>query len=176
MVWLALLFIVLPALEIALLIQVGGVIGPLNTLAIVIITGVIGAGLAKQQGLNTLARMQAATARGELPTGALVDGAIILVSGALLMTPGMITDVLGFCGLLPGGRELIKAGVMWAARRAAIRGTVSVQVPGQPFKSQPFGNEPFGGQPFGGPAPGQPYREPGRSGTVVDVEAQPLDD
>lgn len=167
MIWIALLFIVLPAAEIALLIQVGGVIGPLNTFAIVVITGVVGAALAKREGLSTMQRIQAATAQGQLPTDALVDGAIILVSGVLLMTPGLITDALGFLGLLPGGRELIKAGVMWWARRSMARGSLFVAMPGRPFNP---------GDPFGPPPTGQPYTEAGRPGTVVDVDSRPIKD
>ncbi len=117
---LLLLFIVVPAVELALLIEVGGRIGTLATLALIVATGVVGATLARSQGLSVLRQVQRDLAEGRLPAGALVDGAIVLVAGALLMTPGILTDALGFLCLLPGFRHLIKR-VLWRRFESAVR-------------------------------------------------------
>lgn len=105
---LLLLFIVVPAVELALLIEVGRRAGTLATLAIIVATGVLGAALARQQGLRTVRAIQGELARGELPAGSLVDGVIILVAGALLITPGILTDAVGFLCLVPRLRDLAK--------------------------------------------------------------------
>jgi UPF0716 protein FxsA len=105
---LLLLFIVVPAVELALLIEVGSRIGTLATLAIIVATGVLGAALAKQQGIRTVRVIQDELARGELPASSLVDGVIILVAGALLITPGILTDAVGFLCLVPAARDTMK--------------------------------------------------------------------
>ena len=117
---LLLLFIIVPAVELALLIEVGNRIGTLATLGLIVATGVVGAALARSQGLSVLGQVQRDLAEGRLPAGALVDGAIILVAGALLMTPGILTDALGFLCLLPGFRHLIKRG-LWRRFESAVR-------------------------------------------------------
>ena len=117
---LLLLFIIVPAVELALLIEVGSRIGTLATLGLIAATGVVGAALARSQGLSVLRQVQRDLAEGRLPAGALVDGAIILVAGALLMTPGILTDALGFFCLLPGFRHLIKR-VLWRRFESAVR-------------------------------------------------------
>jgi UPF0716 protein FxsA len=108
MVSLLLLFIVVPAVELALLIEVGARIGTPATIAIIIGTGFVGAALAKQQGLRTIQKIQAELDTGALPTAALIDGVIILIAGALLITPGLLTDVAGFLCLVPVTRALMK--------------------------------------------------------------------
>ena len=108
MATLLLLFIVVPAVELALLIQVGARIGTPATIAIIVGTGVVGAALAKQQGLRTVQKIQSELDTGALPTTALVDGVIILIAGALLITPGLLTDVAGFLCLVPVTRALVK--------------------------------------------------------------------
>ncbi len=117
---LLLLFIIVPAVELALLIEVGSRIGTPATLGLIVATGVVGAALARSQGLSVLGQVQRDLAEGRLPAGALVDGAIILVAGALLMTPGILTDALGFLCLLPGFRHLIKR-VLWRRFESAVR-------------------------------------------------------
>jgi UPF0716 protein FxsA len=117
---LLLLFVIVPAVELALLIEVGGRIGTLATLGLIAATGVVGAALARSQGLSVLRQVQRELAEGRLPAGALVDGAIILVAGALLMTPGILTDALGFLCLLPGFRHLIKR-ALWRRFESAAR-------------------------------------------------------
>lgn len=111
---LAALFIIVPAVEIALLAEVGVRIGLLPTLGLVIATGFIGAALARSQGFAVLRRIQEATARGEVPTDALIDGAMVLVAGTLLITPGILTDAVGFALLIPPARAILKR---WFSRR-----------------------------------------------------------
>jgi UPF0716 protein FxsA len=101
----AVLFFVIPLIEIYLLIQVGGVIGVLPTILLVVLTAVIGAFLLRQQGISTLARFQSSMARGEMPATALLEGVMLIIGGALLMTPGFFTDAIGFACLLPFSRK-----------------------------------------------------------------------
>jgi len=103
----AVLFFVVPLIEIYLLIQVGSWVGVLPTILLVVLTAVLGAFLLRQQGLSTLARFQQSLGKGRLPAGELLEGVILLVGGALLMTPGFFTDLLGFLCLLPFTRPLL---------------------------------------------------------------------
>ncbi len=108
MVWLILLFVGLPAVELALLIELGSRLGTPATIALIILTGMVGASLARWQGLGVIGRMQSELAKGELPAGSLVDGVIILLASALLVTPGVLTDVFGFLCLVPAFRSILK--------------------------------------------------------------------
>ncbi len=115
---LALLFIVVPALEIYLIIQVGQAFGALTTLGIIIATGVIGASLAKRQGLSAVQRMQQAMAEGQQIGSSMAEAALVLVAGVLMLTPGFITDITGILLLLPPVRAVVARGlVKWAASR-----------------------------------------------------------
>lgn len=103
------LFLLVPLIEIYFLIQVGSVIGAAWTVFLVVATAVIGAGLLRWQGLNTLQRAQASLAHGELPAIAMLEGVALLLSGAMLLTPGFFTDTIGFILLVPAFRQgLIK--------------------------------------------------------------------
>ena len=106
---LALLFVIVPLVELALLIQVGQAVGLAPTILLVLATGVGGAALARREGLRTLAAIQGDLAEGRLPGSALLDGAAILFGGALLLTPGILTDVLGLSLLLPPTRRWFAA-------------------------------------------------------------------
>ncbi len=106
------LFIILPAIELAVLIEVGRHIGILATLALIVTTGVLGAYLARSQGLAVLRQMRVETAAGRLPAEPLVDGVIILLAGAVLLTPGFLTDIAGFLCLIPAFRRMVKA-MLW---------------------------------------------------------------
>ena len=106
---LLLLFILVPTVELALLIEIGRRIGTLQTLGLIAVTGTAGASLARWQGLSIWRQMHSELADGKLPTGPVVDGVIILVAGALLITPGALTDVFGFLCLIPAFRRLIKS-------------------------------------------------------------------
>ena len=124
------LFIVMPIAELAVLIQVGSVIGVLNTVGLVFLTAVIGAWLLRQQGLATLLRANERLNSGELPAKEVAEGLILAVGGAMLLTPGFITDTFGFLCLLPGSRH-------WLASQALKRMTVSGQNHGRSFFSAP---------------------------------------
>ncbi|WP_018692029.1 FxsA family protein [Algicola sagamiensis] len=98
-------FIIVPMIEIAILLQVGSIIGGWMTLGLVILTAYFGAKLVKQQGLTTYANLQQKLAQGQMPSDELRDGLCVLVSGILLLTPGIMTDALGFLLLVPAFRE-----------------------------------------------------------------------
>jgi len=112
--YLILLFTAVPLVELALLIKIGQYIGMGYTLGVVIFTGVTGAYLAKMQGLATLRRIQEDVNQGIMPADKLFDGVLILCSGILLLTPGFITDIIGFIGLIPLTRNLFKT---WLKRK-----------------------------------------------------------
>lgn len=105
--WLFLLFLLVPLIEIALFIQVGGLIGLWPTLAIVVATAIAGTILVRSQGSQTLARLRRSLDELRDPTENLAHGAMILFSGALLLTPGFFTDAVGFALLVPPLRTLI---------------------------------------------------------------------
>ena len=125
---LLLLFVLVPAAELALLIEIGRRIGTLATLGLIVITGVLGAYLARRQGLGVLRRMRQEVAAGRIPAGPVVDGVIILVAGAVLMTPGVLTDAFGFFCLIPACRELLKTQLRRRLQRAVRQGRVVVSV------------------------------------------------
>ena len=102
------IFIVVPLIELALLIQVGQGIGVWNTIAIVILTGTLGAYLARSQGLSVWLRIQQELAAGKMPSDTLFDGVLFLICVIVLLTPGLLTDAAGFFLLIPQGRKLLK--------------------------------------------------------------------
>ena len=122
--YLLLLFIAVPIVELALLIKLGQFIGVGYTLAIVIVTGVAGAYLAKLQGLLTLWSIQEDVNHGRMPTDKLFDGVVILCSGILLLTPGILTDLTGFAGLIPFTRNLFKQWLKQKMKDIISRGEV----------------------------------------------------
>jgi UPF0716 protein FxsA len=103
-----LLFVGLPLVEMALLIWVGDAIGIFPTLGIVILTGIVGASLVKRQGLAVWQEAKQRLGEGGLPTRELAHGAMLLVAGAFLLTPGFITDLTGFALLVPTVREWLR--------------------------------------------------------------------
>ena len=103
------LFIAVPIIEIALFIQIGGLIGLWPTLLIVIITAILGTTLVRQQGAATLLQLRGSFSNLSDPTEPLANGAMILFSGALLLTPGFFTDAIGFALLIPTVRAVILA-------------------------------------------------------------------
>jgi len=106
--YLILCFTLIPAIELAVLIKVGTFIGVGNTLFLIFLTGVLGATLARLQGFAVYLRIQASLQQGLMPTEEMLDGLMILVGGIVLLTPGFITDILGFLLLAPWTRQLIK--------------------------------------------------------------------
>lgn len=103
--WLFLAFVAVPLIEIALFIQVGGAIGLGWTLAIVVLTAIIGTSLMRAQGAMALGQIRESLSEVRDPTEPLVHGAMILFAGALLLTPGFFTDAVGFALLVPGIRK-----------------------------------------------------------------------
>ena len=99
------LFIFIPIIELYLLIVLGSRIGPMPTIALNVLTGFLGASLARSQGLSTLRRIQKEMREGRPPAQELVEGVMILIGGVVLLTPGILTDLFGFAMLLPGFRK-----------------------------------------------------------------------
>jgi len=108
------LFTLVPLVELYLLIRLGTYIGAVDTIAIVIGTGVAGGLLAKSQGLAVFDRMRAELNQGRLPAESLFDGLLILIAGAMLITPGLLTDGLGLLLLIPWSRQAFKS---WLKRK-----------------------------------------------------------
>lgn len=110
--FLLLLFIIVPIAEMWLLIKVGGVIGAWPTIGLVLLTAVVGLALLRRQGFATLMRGQQKMESGEIPAQEMLEGIVLAVSGALLLTPGFFTDALGFAGLLPAPRRWLVGRLM----------------------------------------------------------------
>ncbi len=110
--WLLAAFIGIPLIEIALFIQVGGLFGLWPTLLIVVLTAIAGTALVRSQGIAALRDIQRSLDRLDNPTGPLAHGAMILVSGVLLLTPGFFTDAVGFALLVPAVRARVLAAVV----------------------------------------------------------------
>lgn len=116
--WLFLVFLIVPIIEIVLFYLVGQWIGIWPTLALVVFTAVLGSMLVSRQGRETWVRLKVQIASGESPSATLVHGAMILVAGALLLTPGFLTDAIGFTLLVPAAREAMRT---WFVRRMQSR-------------------------------------------------------
>ena len=101
-------FTLIPAMEIYLLIQIGGVIGALNTLLIILLTGAAGAYLARLEGMHTFLKIQSSLQQGIMPAEEMIDALIILVAGITLLTPGFLTDATGLLLLIPQVRFFFK--------------------------------------------------------------------
>lgn len=123
---LLLLFILVPAVELLLLIQMGQWIGTLPTIGLIALTGIVGAFLARQQGVQVLRQVQQEIQNGQMPAAALLDGALILVAGAVLMTPGVLTDALGFLLLIPGSRQMVRKAAWHRIQRMIAKGQIRV--------------------------------------------------
>jgi UPF0716 protein FxsA len=119
MALLVVLFILVPLVEIAVIIQVGSWLGVLNTIGLLILISVLGAYLVKRQGVGLVRRVQAELAAGRVPGSALVDGALLLVGGTMLLLPGFVTDAFGLLLLLPP----VRAGIRTWLRRRWTKGT-----------------------------------------------------
>ena len=118
---LVLLFLVVPLAELYVIIQVGQAFGALNTIALLIIISATGAWLVKREGMSVWKRFQRQIESGAVPGKEIADGVMILFAGALLMSPGFLTDILGIALLLPPVRAVIRGVLMkQAAKRAGI--------------------------------------------------------
>lgn len=105
--WLLIAFVAVPIIEIALFIQVGGLIGTWPTLGIVVLTAILGTSLMRAQGRLALGNVQRSFAQLDDPTEPLAHGAMVLISGVLLLTPGFFTDAMGFALLIPAVRTAV---------------------------------------------------------------------
>jgi UPF0716 protein FxsA len=121
--WAVALFIAIPIIEIYLLLQVGSLIGVLPTIALVILTAVVGVNLLRAQGFKTMARFQHEVSSGQLPAATMMEGAALLFGGALLLTPGFMTDTLGFLCLIPFTRKTL---IYWLLKRVPIQAGFSM--------------------------------------------------
>ena len=105
------LFIGLPIIELALLFELHGIAGFWPTVLLVLLTGIVGASLVRRQGISILMKIQQELSIGNIPAPQMIDGVMILMAGALLITPGLLTDVTGFLLLVPFVREKIRYGL-----------------------------------------------------------------
>ncbi len=157
--WLFLAFLLVPLIEIALFIQVGGAIGLWPTLAIVILTAIAGTWLVRTQGRAALSQLRGSLGAFSDPTRPLAHGAMIIFSGALLLTPGFFTDAVGFALLIPAVRDVV---MREAGKRIRVR------------PIHPGGPAGHPGGPAGAFRPDRPDPGGRRPGPVVDGEWEEL--
>jgi UPF0716 protein FxsA len=118
---LALIFLVFPLAELAVIVTVANSIGVFNTLGLLVVVSIVGAWLAKREGLGVINRVRAALDRGDLPSREVADGFLILFAGALMLAPGFITDVLAILLLIPPTRAVVRTAlVSYAVRRGRV--------------------------------------------------------
>ena len=155
-----LLFVIVPLLELALLIQMGRVVGFWPTIALVVFTGVTGAWLARTEGLRTMWRLRDDLENGRVPGQAIMDGMAVLAGGAFLLTPGILTDVMGFALLFPATRHAIQRRILARLERSIEEGAIQVRASGGEVWARPR-------DPMSSPdriPPSSPYSSP-RSGS-----------
>ena len=159
-----LILLVVPIIEIALFILIGGEIGLGWTLLLILVTAIVGTVLLRSQGLATMERIRTETRAGRVPGRELAHGLMLLVAGILLLTPGFFTDTLGFLLFVPQLRD----GII-----DRTKSKLFTLVPG----GAAFGGSPFGGAgPFGGASDGGPFRRgPFGRGRVVDLDPDEYD-
>ena len=149
-VLLFILLIAVPIAELYVIVQVAQGIGVINTLVVLVAISILGAWLLKQQGMATWRRLQATLARGEMPTKEVTDGAMILLGGALLMTPGFLSDIIGIVLLFPPTRAALKGGTRklfhrWSEKKVGVVGKI--------YRANVVGTERDGGPTEPRPAP-----------------------
>ena len=123
-----LIFALVPVIELAILIQVGSFIGGLNTVTIVILTALAGAYMVKLEGLGVMFRIQQNMQEGIFPGDEMINGAMILMAGALLLTPGFFTDVIGFLLVFPASRKFIKKAITPYIRKKMDSGKFDIDI------------------------------------------------
>jgi UPF0716 protein FxsA len=138
---LGLVLIALPVLELALLIKTGQVVGFWATLAMIVGAGVLGAVIMSRQGMSVARKTREAIAQGKPPVGPVLDGAFLLLAGALLITPGFLTDVMALALLVPPIRRKV---ARWCVRRLVERAHVQIKVYEARGRGEP-GPSPSGG-------------------------------
>ncbi len=121
---LLLLFIIVPFVELFILLRIADMTSPLTTFGIIVVTGVVGAYFAKQQGRKVLSAINRDLANGRAPTDSMVDGLCVLAGGIMLLTPGVLTDILGFSLVLPFTRPLFSTLIKLKFASMITRGSV----------------------------------------------------
>ncbi len=155
------LFVLVPLVELFLLIWMGRAVGLWPTIALVAATGILGALLARREGLRALTRVRRELAEGRIPTASLLSGAAVLVGGALLLTPGILTDLIGLALLLPPTRELAFRWIRRRLRIALETGALTMSVwQGDSFyrSSNPDSVDPERGRETHGPDTGSGFQ------------------
>ena len=170
MKFLFLLFIIVPIIEITVLINVGEAIGAWNTVGLVLLSAFIGVNMLRYQGLSTLARAQQRANQGEIPGQEMVEGIVLAVGGALLVTPGFVTDVIGFSCLIPFTRQAFAKSLL--SRFTVIAAQQQHQASAQFYSSDPFQNA---GHPEERFQPNQRDQSGSQSGDVIDGEFERKD-
>lgn len=140
--WLILAFTVVPALELFVLLSLGSWLGPLPTFVLVLLTGIVGASLAKREGLGVLRDLQGELAQGLPPASRFAEGALVFAGGLLLVTPGVFTDVAGLLFIIPWSRRWIAPRMVRAlSERVDVRSVNIGGAPGSP--REPSSDTPF---------------------------------
>jgi len=129
---LLLLFTIVPFVELIVLIEVGKQIGTFATIVIIILTGILGASLARMQGFLILNRIREEMNVGKMPTDSLIDGLLILIGAIVLLTPGFITDIIGFILLIPFSRAVLREPIRHYFRNK-ISNSTQFHSPTKPF-------------------------------------------
>ncbi|MEM8706592.1 MAG: FxsA family protein [Actinomycetota bacterium] len=186
---LTILFVVVPIIEIWVLLQASAVIGGWNAIGLMLLISALAAFLVRREGLSLIMRFQQRLEKGELPTKELIDGVLVAVAGALMLTPGFVTDAVGLLCLFPPTRAIIRtfvivrfgsrmtvAGPGFGSAAGGASGAAGFGGPGGPGFSGPgspgFGGPGFGGPGFGGPGFGGPgFGGPDGPGSddIIDV-------
>ena len=179
--YLLVLFIAMPIIEIGVLIQVGGLLGLWPTLIIVILTAILGTWMLRQQSAATLMQAQQRLSAGQLPAQQIFEGLLLLVGGVLLLTPGFVTDAIGFACLLPWSRRWLAGRIAERTKPGSIfmNSTGSQSGTGAGFGAG-FGLNSGSGTRSADPGPGSPHSDPtapkrNRPGDVIEGDFKELD-
>ncbi len=166
------LLLLIPLLDIVLLVAIAGWIGPLFTVALVVLTALIGMLLVRAEGRHTLQKIQGKLAQGEPPTDELIDGGLLLISGAMLLTPGVVTDLVGLVLVVPFTRYPVRL----ATKKWVVTPYVNAKTSGFATGNVYVGGFPGGeGQGQSQPGPGQPGQD-SQDTYDVDTESYDVDD
>lgn len=163
MPFLFLLFIIVPIIEITLLINVGQAIGAWYTIGLVLLSAFIGVNMLRMQGISTLARAQSKMNSGQIPGQEMVEGIVLAVGGALLVTPGFVTDFIGFCCLIPFTRQAFVKTLM-------SRFTIVAQGHSQSASFTTQSKDDFHDPRAGSQSPFRQQERPERQGDIIDGE------
>lgn len=155
---LVLLFVVAPVAEIYVIVQVAHGIGAPETILLLGAVSILGASMAKRQGLAVIRRMQATVADGRVPSGEIVDGALLLLAGALMIAPGFISDVLALLLILPPTRAVVRSVLLRRIRSGGMVASV-IASPGRRFRADGTWDVESWEEPPG-PTPGRPELGP----------------